>query len=198
MNKIYVQGSLFLKKGPTVYDDKEIDNHNEFMEPLFGDYFKLEHGELNWHNVSNLHQLIITENGMYLRVRDQLGDFSESLYPITPKELEDNYIDFKQFLGESEYIGKFGVRTKPTKRGDTVFVDAPVIVLYRSDSHIILYDDKMMFKGFEPIQIYDSRFCQDWKFMGEQLDLYKEPYDLYRKLFDDSIKKYKSENEKHL
>lgn len=197
MNKTYIQGSLFLRKGPKPVSRETIENLKNLTYQLHGEETYINEGTMDWSYVDELHQLIINEKGMFLRRRDLFGQYSKELIPVTEEELENDYIDFMEYLKTANYIGKLGIRTKETKDGDRSYMSEPLLVLYQSPTHTITYRNLSFFESNEnavPIKILNAKYCSDWKFYGEQKDLYKNPTTLYLELLKESINKNNKNN----
>ena len=171
MEKTYVQGSLYLKKGPKEVDPDVVEALRNITYQLNDEESDVSYGAMDYSNVRFLHQLIINENGMLLRVRNSIGNFEDRSIVTSPEDLEENYIDFLQFLKSANYIGRRGLRTKPAENDDISYTHGEkAIVLYQSPSHTIVYNDNkhsdMFFESKVPITILDERYCDDWEFEG--------------------------------
>lgn len=167
MSNVYMNGSLYLKRKP-----KE--------KPL------------SYKGLSNIHQLIISEEGMFLRQRSCAGYYFDELIPVTSEQLDSEYINLLTFLEEAEYIGQRGKMTSPSLGQDIQFIMRKPIVLYKGKEHMIIYSDindfgKLRFGKSIPVDSLDYRYCQSWAFFGEQTDIYSNPKELYRDLVMDSF-----------
>ena len=177
MNKIFLNGSLYLKRKPK-------DN------------------PLAYKGLSNIHQLLISEEGMFLRQSDCTGSYfneKEDLIPITQEQLETEYIDLLKFMEESEYIGRRGKMVKESLGGDIQFMMRTPIVLYRGKDNMLLYSDIEDFGGIRfgkniPVDSFDYRYVQNWEIFGEPTHIYENPKELYRDLIMDSIDKTDEKN----
>lgn len=167
MNKIFLNGSLYLKRKPKT-------------NPLL------------YKGLSSIHQLLVSEEGYFLRQRDCAGNYFEDLIPVTIEQLEKEYINLLDFLNEAEYIGKKGRMTQSTAAGDIQFCIRKPIVLYRGKEHIIIYTDendfsKLRFGHNIPIQALDYRYMDNWEYNGEQTNIYNNPQQLNKELIMDSF-----------
>jgi hypothetical protein len=147
---------------------------------------------LSYKGLSNIHQLLILEEGMFFRQRSCTGYYFDELTPVTKEELDTEYINFLTFLEEAEYIGRRGKMTKESLGGDVQFLLRKPIVLYRGKEHIILYSDredfgKLRFANSVPVDSFDYRYVQNWEIFGEQTNIYRNPKELYRDLVMDSL-----------
>lgn len=167
MSNIYLNGSLYLKRKP-------------------------EQNPLSYKGLSNIHQLIILEEGMYLRQRSCAGYYFDELIPVTIEQLDNEYINLLSFLEESEYVGRRAKMVTPSLGGDVQFLMRKPILLYRGTDHIILYSDredfgKMRFANSIPVDSFDYRYIGNWEIFGEQSNIYNNPKQLYRDLVMDSL-----------
>ena len=152
MKKVYLNGSLYLKRKP-------------------------KNNPLAYKGLSNIHQLLISEEGMYLRQRDCTGDYYEDLIPVTIEQIENEYINLLDFLNEAQYIGRRGKMIKESLGGDIQFCMRKPIVLYQGKEHILIYSDIEDFGGLRfgdalPVDTFDYRYVQNWEFFGEQTNIY--------------------------
>ena len=164
---IYLNGALYLKKKPEI-------------------------NPLSYKGLSSIHQLIVSEEGMFLRKRSCSGDYFEELIEISPEILNKEYINLLTFLKESEYIGKRGKMTKESKGGDIQFLMRKPLVLYKGKEHMLIYSDIEDFGGLRftnnlPVDTLDYRYTDNWEFFEEQTNIYNNPQKLYRDLVMDSF-----------
>lgn len=141
--------------------------------------------------LSCLHQLIISEEGFFLRKRNFMGEYYD-IIPVEPQTLDDEYIDFMQFLKEAEYIGKKGKMTQPSTGGDISFMMRKPIVLYRGKEHMVLYHGKEDFSKLTycdnlPVSILDYRYMDGWQYMDDDKNDYIDPKKLYGDLLKESF-----------
>ena len=73
MTNIYVNGSLYLKKKP-------------------------KNNPLSYKGLGNIHQLLFTEEGMFLRQRSCGGYYFDELIKVTPEQLDNEYINLLTFF----------------------------------------------------------------------------------------------------
>ena len=195
MEKVYMQGSLFLKKGPEPISREDVEELRNLSYQVTGTEYLVEEGTMDYSYVDDIHQLIINENGMYLRRRDCIGVYENELIPITEEQLEEDYIDLLKFLKSAKYIGKYGTRTKETENGDRSYMDEQVLVLYQSPTHTIIYE-KLLCEEKPIIGVLDSRFYENWDFDENQVDIYNDPAKLYIDLLKESYNMEENKNDK--
>ncbi len=188
MQKIYIQGQLFLKKGPKPASKELADSLKRLSYFFNGKAFDVEEGQLDYSGVNDIHRLIIYNNKFFLKSRDSFG--GKRCIPITEQELEKDYIDFMKFLKESKYVGKYGRRTKPALGGKCIsFMNEDVLILYHSNTHMIIYSDfiKEHYPFKTPIEILDSRYCNDWEIHKKSETLYNDPIELYKSIYKEPL-----------
>lgn len=197
MQKVYLQGGLYLRKGPKPTGYELAESLRNLTYILHGKECDVNEGEMDYSYVDEIHQLIINNNKMYLRRRDNFAGWETKYIPITKEELEHDYIDFMEFLKESTYIGKYGKMTKPAGK-DKSFVNEKTLVLYQSKTHMIIYDDfiKEFHPNNIPIQVLNSRYCNDWEFYEESTILYQNPTELYKDIYKESFIQEKNKGRK--
>lgn len=167
MSNIYLNGGLYLKRKP-------------------------KGNPLSYKGLSNIHQLLITDEGMYLRQRSCAGYYFDELIEVTKEQLDTEYINLLSFLEEAEYIGRRGKMVTPSLGGDIQFMMRKPIVLYRGKEHMILYSDiedfgRLRFEKSIPVDSFDYRYVQNWEIFGEPTHIYENPKELYRDLVMDSL-----------
>lgn len=158
---VFINGSLYLKRKPSI-------------------------NPTSYKGLSCIHQLVISEDGFFLRKRSFTGDYYD-IIPIEPQVLKEDYIDFMQFLKGADYIGKVGQMTQPSIGGDVSFMIRKPIVLYRGKEHIVLYHgkedfSKLMYWDNLPVSVLDYRYMDSWKYMTEEKNDYNDPKKLYSDL----------------
>ena len=166
---IYLNGALYLKRKP-------------------------QEKPLSYKGLSNIHQLLISEEGMFLRQRSCTGIYFDELIPVTQEQLDNEYINLLTFMQESEYIGRIGKMKKESLGGDIQFILRKPIVLYKGKEHMLIYSDREDFGGLRfahniPVDSLDYRYSDNWEFFGEQTQIYNNPEKIYRDLVMDSINK---------
>lgn len=166
---IYLNGALYLKRKP-------------------------ENNPLAYKGLSCIHQLLVSEEGMFLRKRDCTGNYFDELVPVTQEQLDNGYINLLTFMQESEYVGRRGKMKKESLGGDIQFLIRKPIVLYKGKEHMLIYSDiedfgTMRFAHNIPVDSLDYRYSDNWEFFGEQTNIYNNPQKLYRDLVMDSINK---------
>lgn len=189
MKEIYVQGSLYLRKDPRI-------NREEFRDLLYDENFdfsdeyyeELTEEIIDYDKAKAIYQLVITEEGMFLRQRNNIGDYFYKAIPVNEVFLKAHYISLDIFLNEAKYIGKTGRMIDLAENKSDLFVNKRnPIILYKSDTHIILYNDATIYRSKTPIEILDYRYCGNWEYYGEEVDIYKDSNLLYRDLLLDSL-----------
>lgn len=184
MNKIYIQGSLYLRKEPFKL---EIDS---FEDEEFED--DLEDELVDYDSAISIYQLIIANDRMFLRQRTKIGDYLNTLVPVTKEELKDDYIDLSQLLNEDNHVGRKGRMSEVAENGSDMFVFyRQPLVLYASDSHMVLYNDATIYREKTPIEILDSRYCNNWEYFGDEVSIYSEASELYKDLLLDAVPREK-------
>ena len=167
MSNVYMNGSLYLKRKP-------------------------KENPLSYKGLGNMHQLIISEEGMFLRQRSCTGYYFDELMKVTQEQLDNEYIHLLTFLEEAEYIGQRGKMTSPSLGEDIQIIMRKPIVHYKGKEHMIIYSDindfgKLRFGKSIPVDSLDYRYNQSWGFFGEQTYIYRNPKELYRDLVMDSL-----------
>lgn len=164
---VYINGSFYLKRKPKT-------------------------NPTAYKGLSSIHQLLISEEGFFLRKRNFMGDYSEELISIDPQKLDEEYIDFMKFLKEAEYIGKKGQMTQPSSGGDISFIMRKPVVLYRGEEHIVLYHGKEDFSKLVywdnlPISVLDYRYMDNWNYLNDEPTEYSDYIKLYSDLLKESL-----------
>lgn len=199
MSKIYLQGQLFLKKGPKPISKDLAESLKKITYILHGKECDVKEGQIDYSGVDCIYQLIIYNNKMFLRRRDSYDNWNKEYIPITEQELEKDYIDFMKYLKESTYIGKYGKRMKPALgNGDRSYMDKDILVLYHSDTHMVIYSDfiKEFYPNSTPIKILDSRYCNNWEFCEKAETLYNNPIELYKQIYKEPFIEEKNNRKK--
>lgn len=200
MDKVYLQGQFFLKKGPTPVSESLVERYKKVTYLLHGKEDNIQVGQLDWSSVDKLHQLIIKDNKMFLRQRGVLGYYeTDRIIEVTAEELDNNYVDFMIALKQGEYIGKYGKRTLPIKAtGDKSFMYDDTLVLYQLQNHMIVYNKKIhdWDQDIVPISLIDARYIPDWTYSEEQQTLYSDPQKLYKDLYIEALKQVQKDKGK--
>lgn len=188
---ILIPGNLYLKKVHAVklYDSKEeadIESYRQYGKEGFIPTMGKDYSRTN-----SLYSLVILDNSKLL-----LKEYSK-LYPnnnimVTPEELNSGYIPLIDFLFKADYVGKHGVRLEPTALGNHSYMSKPVLVLYKSDTHIIIYNDDIKNNERDlPIKILNESYVDNWKFSGPTFDVYRKPGELFSEIYKKAIPKGK-------
>lgn len=197
MSKVFLQGSLYLRKSPKPVSYELAEKLKKLTYKLHGKECDINVGQMDYSYVDEIHQLIVINQKMFLRRRNNYNGWVEKYIPITIEELEKDYIDFMEFLNKSTYIGKYGLRTKPAGK-DKSFMNEKTLVLYRSKTHMIIYDDfiKEFHPNNIPISVLDMRYCDNWEFDEKTTSIYENPIELYKDIYKEPFSQDKNKKRK--
>ena len=191
--------SIFIKKGPEIFDNSKakdlLDRIKQDMDEnprLANDpVFNMLTASVSQINQSGLVDYsycssfwMVDEKASSDGFEITIEDPSDSHHRKTFKNIDElyrKYMDFREFLSEAKYVGRYFKRTAKIEGRDISFMeeDNKTLVLFATESHMLIQYE---FLGEKKFEMLSPRYFEDgnFEYYGEQHYEYNDKDEMFK------------------